>query len=233
MNFLSIVARVVQETSIANTGPATVIDQKGDIAKAVSWTADEYVELQNKILWRWLRERFTLNTTAGIDTYAPSLAISEDTGQAISRFKRWRINDIRNQPRCYLATGNIRNATRLSYISWDDFRDIYITQQSTDSQPSHITIDPQDNIVLGPAPNAEYVVVGEYHKSAQVLTENDDVPELPADYHMLLVYLAMEDKGFFDSAGEIIARAQKKQNVLMRQLIAEQGPVIRQAGPLA
>ena len=233
MNYLAIAQRLVQETNIANTGPSTVIDQKGEMANSVNWVADAYMELQNKLLWRWLRERFTLNTAAGVDTYAPLVAISEDTGQIIDRFKRWRINDVRNQPRCYLATGNIRNASRLSYLSWDDFRDIYTTQQSTDSQPSHITIDPQDNIVLGPTPNAEYVIVGEYHKSAQTLVENTDIPEMPNDYHMLLVYLAMEDKGFFDSAGEIIARAQKKQNTLMRQLIAEQGPVIRQAGPLA
>ena len=233
MDYLAIVQRFVQETNIANTGPSTVINQKGEIAKGVNWVADSYTELQNKILWRWLRERFTINTTAGLDTYSYGAAKSEDTGVTISRFKKWRINDIRNQPRCYLASGSIQNATRLSYLRWEDFRDIYMTRQAVDGQPAHITIDPQDNIVLGPAPDAEYVVIGEYHKSAQVLAANTDIPELPSDYHMLLVYLAMEEKGYFDSAGEIIARAQKKQNILMRQLIAEQGPPIRQAGPLA
>jgi len=233
VNNLQLVQRFRQETGYSNTGPSTVTGQLGDHARAVNWIDDAYRELQNRDTWRWLQERFTLNTVNGTDTYNAAEAISEDTGLAIARFKQWFVTDNYNRPRAYLQSSGSGSSYWLTYIAWDQFQAIYKIRNNTDSSPTHITIDPQQNIVLGPTPNDIYVISSEYQKSAQSLDADSDIPEMPVDYHMIIVYAAMIDGGYFDAAEEVIARANIKYRKLLRQLEGNQMPPIRMAGALA
>ncbi|NIB43815.1 hypothetical protein HBA55_29705 [Pseudomaricurvus alkylphenolicus] len=121
----------------------------------------------------------------------------------------------------------------MTYIDWDAFQQIYRVSNNSTGAPSHITIDPSDNIVLGPTPSDVYVITGEFHRGAQVLAAGGDTPEMPSDYHMLIVYAAMEDLGFYDVAEEVLARSQKKAKRLRRQLKRTQLPKMKKAGPLA
>ena len=233
MNYLALVQRFRQEVNYSNTGPSTVLTQTGDHARAVSWIADNYTELQNRYPWRWLRERFTLDTVAAQSVYAYGECISEDTALAITRFKEWHVDDQYNRASCYLKSSGDGTNYWLTYISWEQYQTVYKIGNVNDSSPIHITIDPQQNLVLGPAPNDVYVIESEYHKSAQILAADADIPEMPSDYHMLIVYLAMLDGGLFDAADEIVARARMKSRKLIRQLEGNQAPIIRMAGAMA
>lgn len=232
MNYLQMVQRLRQETGYANAGPTSVTGQVGDHARGVSWIADAHTELQNRHLWRWLRKEFTLTASSGQASYDYTSAIDTPTGAAISRFRRW-VLDARNPMRCYLQSSGIGTEYWLTPISWDCFRSIYQIGTQADSAPAHITVDPSDQLVLGPTPNAAYVVSGEYHRGAQVLTGDNDVPEMPSDYHMAIVYSAMQDHGFFDAATEIHGRGFEKLRRLTRQLESTQLPQMRRAGPMA
>lgn len=233
MNYLQLVQRLRQETNYANTGPVAVTGQTGDHARAVSWIADAYTELQNRHPWRWLREGFTLTTVSGDGEYAASDAISDSSTTSISRFSAWHADDAFNPPKCYLQSAGEGAAYWLTYIPWEQYRTIYDIGTYSDASPSHITVDPDDNLVLGPAPDDTYVIKGEYHRSPQTLSANADTPEMPSQFHMIIVYLAMEDAGFFDAADDIIMRGRRKCRRLLRQLEINQGPVLRMAGPLA
>ena len=95
-----------------------------------------------------------------------------------------------------------------------------------------MTIDPQRNLILGPKPDAAYTITGEYQMSAQVLAADGDTPEMPSDYHQLIVYSAMKKYGGFHSAPEVSARGITEGNALMRQLESNQRPEVTLAGPL-
>lgn len=233
MNYLELVQRYRQESNYANSGPATIVGQIGDHARAVSWIADAYTELQNRTAWRWLKKEFTLNTVASDDSYMSTDATDDDTAIAIARFKSWHIDDPYNPPRIYLQSAGIGSAYWLTYIPWAQFRTTYQIGTFADSSPSHISIDPKNNLRIGPPPSAVYVIESEYVRSAQVLAANTDIPEMPSDYHMLIIYLALQDGGFYDLAEEMIARGVKKGKKLIRQLENDQGPAIRMAGALA
>jgi hypothetical protein len=222
-----------QETNYANTGPVTTIGQTGDHARAASWISDVYTEIQNRHDWRFLRHDFVLTTAASYGEYTYSDAIDSGTGVAIARFKRWLIKDAFNPVRCYLQSSGSDTEYPLTYISWEAFRYLYQLGNQTDGSPSHISIDPQNNIHIGPSPSDVYVITGEFIRSPQLLAANADTPEMPSQYHMAIVYLAMEDFGFFDVAEEIIARGTKKGRRLMRQLEVDQLPTMHMAGPLA
>lgn len=233
MNFLQLVQRFRQETNYANTGPTTVTSQSGDHGRAVDWVATAYTALQQRHQWRWLRKGFTLTTSSGTDTYDHTSCIDTPTGAAISRFKSWSVSDPYNPPRIYLSSAGSGTETWLSYISWESFRTIYKIGSQENSYPAFITIDPDDNLVLGPKPNDTYVITGEYHRSAQILSANTDEPEMPADYHMLIVYMAMLEYGEFDAAPDIINRAARHIRRMTRNLEATQMARIRLAGPMA
>jgi hypothetical protein len=234
MNYLQLVQRLRIETNYANTGPTTVTGQNGDHERAIAWVADSYRRLQNRHQnWRWLRKKFTLTTTNNLDVYDYGAVIDTATSLAISRFKRWEITDPTNPPRCYLQSSGVGTEYWLTYVPWEYFRTIYQIGNQVPGAPSHITIDPNNNLVIGPTPNGAYVISGEYHRSAQVLSGNTDTPELPDDYHMLIVYMAMEHFGYFDSAQEVLARSGRMQRQMLRQLEQNQLPAMRKAGPMA
>jgi hypothetical protein len=69
--------------------------------------------------------------------------------------------------------------------------------------------------------------------SGQVLALATDTPEMPSDYHMLIVYRAMIDYGYLEVAPEVLNRAEKKAMQLTRQLENNRMPRWRKRGPLA
>lgn len=235
MTFLQLVQALRREAGYASQGPSTVVSQTGMHEKAVEWIKNAYIELQNAHYWNWLRKEFTLTTTASDYEYAYGDCTDVPTSSAITRFKRWAIEDPYNPTKCYLSSSGSGAEYWLTYIDWPAFRTLYLLGTQEEGAPAHISIDPSDNIVLGPTPNDTYVITGEYHKSAQTLdtTDNTDTPEMPSDYHMLIVYTAMEDAGFYDVADEILVRGDRKKRRLMRQLMKVELPKMRKAGPLA
>jgi len=239
LTFIQVCKKVCLECGVPQ-GEAAISAVTGNtpgLARIVSWVSQGYEELQNKKLgqWRWMRVTASANTVASTGEYAYTSFTDALTSAAITRLHSWRANDINDPPKIYLSSGGIGGQSWLSYLPWDMFKSIYRigTQNTATGQPATISVNPQNKIALGNIPNAVYVVTLDYHRSAQVLAANDDIPELPVEFHYLLVYLAMQKYGYYESAQEIISRA--KQGILeMRgQLEGNQLPTISKAGPLA
>lgn len=233
MTFLELCQRFRRETGYGSDGPSAVTGQTGYHQQAVEWVSDAYVQIQNRLNWRWLRKEFTLTTTASDYSYAFGDCTDVAASTAIARFKSWQIQDRWNPPKCYLQSTGQGTEYPLTYIPWDSFQYIYRLGNREEGAPAHISIDPADNLVIGPTPNDIYVITGEFNRSAQVLAADDDVPEIHSDLHMLIVWTAMEDIGFFEVAEEILNRANIKRRRLMRQLEGQQAPRMRKAGPMA
>lgn len=233
MTYLELCAEAARECRVPGTGPTTTAEQTGKLGRIVAWVASEYTEIQNRHKWRWLRKTFTFNTVADDDSYAYTDVTDVDTGVAIARFSEWRLNDRNNPPKIYLTASGTGVQTWLTYISWDAFNAIYKIGSQTSSQPVHITVDPDNNIVLGPAPNDVYTVTGDFYRSAQTLSSDSDVPEMPSQFHRLIVYNTMQEYGSFDVSPEVLTRGEVKSRKLMRQLEANQLPRFRKGCPVA
>ncbi len=222
--FLELCQVTAREVGIPGVGPLTTVGQEGQLGDIVRWVKDAYIEIQNRNggHWRFLRHGFTLDTVDSDDTYSFGDAVDSTTASAITRFSQWRFADRTAPPTIYLKSSGIGTQNWLIYAEWEPFKQIYRISTQVDSYPAHITVDPQDQIVLGPVPNGIYVVTGEYYRSAQVLTADAEVPEMPVQFHKLIVYYALEEYGYLESATEVIARAAKKKRSYMRQLEANQ-----------
>jgi len=222
---------ITEESAI----PSSVNSQSGELARVVRWVKQANERLGNSKDWRWLRKEFTLTTTAGTDTYSSVDCIDVETGLAIDRFKSWRLQDRENPPKLYLQTAGVAGQIHLNYASWDQFSELYKfgSLQTTQGFPNHVTIDPDDNLVLGQVPNDIYVINGFYNRSGQVLAADDDIPDMPGKYHDIIMYRAIRYYALFESAPEAFAQFKEEYGVLRRQLNRNQAPKLRKARSMA
>lgn len=213
----------------SGTVPATTIAQTGNLLDAVTWTDDAWNELQISNFWQWMRSRFTLSTVASTSAYAYGSCTDLTTGTAITRFREWLVNDPQDPATIYLTSAGVGTQGYVWYLPWELFRLTYRIGTVIESVPANITVDPQQNIVLGPTPNDIYTVQGGYWKSPQVMTLDADIPELPEYYHLLIVYNAMMKYAGSEAAAEIMSRALREGGPLRNQLQHDQGMRMRMA----
>jgi hypothetical protein len=234
--YLELVQDLFAEVDLTSaSSPTTLVGATGEIASLARWVKTAWTEIQgrNGGTWRFLRRDFTFQTVSGTDTYAYGSVTDVDAAAVISRFRRWHVNDPNNPAKCYLTSSGIGTQYWLRYLAWESFQTLYKIGTQNNSTPAHITVNPQDELVLGPKPNGIYTVTGEFYRSAQVLSANSDTPEMHSDYHSLIVYKAMEKYGAANAAQEVMYRGEKEGGAIMKQLEATQRQGIRRAGPMA
>lgn len=244
MNYLELCQKLCLEADISGGAGAisTTSGQSGELARIVHWITESYKEIQNRHPsgWRWLKREFQVVTQASTKAYAyDDAAVTDITAggsSPIDRFYSWHIADREDPPTIYLQSAGENTENWIISTSWENYRQVYEISQQNDSYPAHITADPQDRLILGPAPNDVYVVKGQYFRGPQILGSTGDpdaeIPEMPEPYHMLIVYTALEKYGWFEAANEVILRAQRENRKLMRQLEKNQMTRLRFRGPM-
>lgn len=220
--FLQLCADLRREVGASGTGPTSVLNQTGEYLRLVKWTIESYREIQNahRGNWRWLRSEFTLPTVADDDEYAYSDCTDTIASATITRFARWHPHDMK----VYLTSAGVSTQTWLTYSEWDDFKRVWKIAAPASGFPAFISVDPRNKLRFGPKPDAVYTITGEYQKSAQVLAADADVPEMPEDFHRLIVLRAMKKYAAYESAPEIWAEVKSEYALMMRDLEVDQLP---------
>ena len=240
--FLKICQDVARETKIDRLGtlPLAVADQTGKLLDVVNWVIDAHNELQRRHggQWRWLRRPFSLDTVDGTGKYAFGDCTDTLASATITRFRRWRLNDPRFPPIIFLTASGQTSSTWKGWVTWEYWNQVYgiSTGLTNKSFPFHVTVDPQDNIRLGPIPNDVYTLSGEYWRGNQVFDITGDEleePEMPEDFHDVVRWLAVEKYSYDESAEEVLAKAVRYSRPLIRNLEIDQLPKMRKRGPLA
>ncbi|HYN54401.1 MAG TPA: hypothetical protein VES38_06825 [Methylotenera sp.] len=224
MTFLQICQRLRQEAGISGIGPSTVVSQTGEMRRIVDWVNTAYEDIQlARSNWNWMRGDFSFNTTANDYDYTAA-----EAGIA-SRFSQWDVDTIKS----FRTSVGVSNEFELGELFYSHYRSIYLTGSQSADTPVCFSIGPDRKLLLGPKPNGIFTVSGQYWKSPQVLAANADEPEMPAEYHMLIVWMALEQYGLYESAGECVMRGQKNSKRYMNRLEINQLPDVGMANPLA
>lgn len=223
MTFLELCKRVRQEAGVSGSGPATVVGQVGEMKRIVDWVNSAWEDVQlARPDWYWMRASFNFTTTLNDEQYS-----STDVGIA-TRFSMWDINSFR----IYDTTVGVNDQIELPFIRYTDYRDVYMTGPQVTSRPYEFTIAPNLDLLLGPKPNGTFRIDGDYYKSPQTLSADADIPELPSQFHMIIVYRALMLYARYEAAAEIYGDAEMNYRRLMRRLELNQMPDSYPAEPL-
>lgn len=225
MTFLQLVQRLHQESATSGIQPASVINQVGDAKRLVDWIATAWLDIQNERPdWNFLRQPVQFTTTANKSTYTAA-----DAG--LLSFGNYK----RDSFRCYLASAGVGSELDLNYQPWDLFRRTHLfgSLRLVVTRPYDFTIDPDKNFILGPIPDAAYVVNGEAYARPTLLANDADIPALPPQFHMMIVWRALTYYGYKEAAPEALTFGQNEYGRMMRELLSDQLPVVQVGGAIA
>jgi hypothetical protein len=168
------------------TAISTVVGQTGRKAKCVNWTNVAWQQIQTiRPDWGWMRTEFTGSILTPTQRF-------EASDFSITRFSRWAFSTRGDSGlTLYRTSTGVSDEQPVSYMEWDSFRRTYLRGVQAAARPARFTIDSAGQIVLGPYPDYDYTITGEYQKSPQVMTANGDIPEAPVENHWLIVWAAL------------------------------------------
>lgn len=226
MNFLQLVQRLSQEAQIPGNGPSAVVGQTGENRNLVNWIKTSWQEIETAHKeWKWRQKEFSFETQTGVAAYTPAM-IGID-----SDFSSWNITRMR------LFTTTMPGSDALPVPPWtyDDYERYYRIASQAPGRPVIFAERPNDQaLVLGPTPRtAEYTMAGWYYTAPQELVLPTDVPRMPAEFHMLIVYDALLKYAGREAAGEIYEDARRQRRQLMTRLEDHQLPAFGMPDSLA
>lgn len=235
MNYLQLVQRLHREAARSGNGPTSIVDATKEHLRLFDWVADALRELESRPLdLRWMRRRTTITTVAtptALTSYAPTAAIV-DGGLGLNNFGRWRPVSDEWCPKVVDPT----DASRYWNLEWlplDQWRDAYVHSTQPAGQPCAWSVDDNNSLLIGPAPDAAYQIRMEYLRAAQELAEDTDVPEFDADLHIMLAWRALVEVGKFDNAPDVLARGQTNYARLEDNLLSRYTRRMTWGAPLA
>lgn len=240
MNFLQLCQRTRQECGIAGTGPTAVTGQTGELKRVVDWVAEAYKRICAKQMgnWKFLRSEFSVNTVADTEAYLPTACTDSVIGQLIGhatvgKFRRWCVGP-HDSFWIYLQSAGVGTRQPFYETAYPIFRQRYQMQVPSSAQPADLSIRLRDSaLLLGPKPNAVYVIEGEYYRVAPALTADADEPLIPEDFQMLIVWLAKRLYAGFEETGGVYVDSDNNYRSLYNELLMDQLPKLGTGGPLA
>ncbi len=231
MNYLQLVQRLRSEVGGSGTGPSTVTNQVGTAQRLANWTATAWLEIQGlHNTWNWMRQPFSWETIASTGDYLPSAITNTLTGDVMTDMRYW----YKDTFRCQKKSIGVQDEQWLVEWEYLVFRNTYRFNVQVDGRPVVFAENPQGKaIMLGQIPNDVYIISGQYQTKAWPLVNDADEPDMPENYHMLIVYKAMQYYGFYEAAPEVIQRGQLQYQALLTQLEHEQLQEVYLGNPLA
>jgi hypothetical protein len=212
--------RVGRESGRSGVSIATVTGNTGESQMICDWTADQWRNLQMEPFnWRWMRQ-----TTVGqlvLNTYDHT-----PLSLGASGFERWVPETDDYKVTAYEAS-NTANEWKLTYTPYEQFRAQYLVGSPVSGPPQFWAIAPTGDFLVGPKPDlSTYFVRADYFIQPTELTVDGDVPAMPQQFHMLIVWRAVMQAAGFDAAPETYQRAQDNADLLHSQLVTNQGSQI-------
>jgi hypothetical protein len=227
--FLQLCQSVARDSgTVSGTQPTTVTGQTGRLGKIVQFTVQAWTSIQNaRGSWLWMRDEFpaTALTVAGTARYTGASWNITDLGEWITE---------KHGATIYAQAIGVADECEIAFVDWLTWRRFYDRGAQTNNRPTCYTISPAGEFCLGPAPDAVYVVGGEYRQTAQILAANADTPNLPSRFHDIIKWRALMLLAEFDEAPTAMATAGSNYTRMLGDLERDQLPRITiGGGPLA
>lgn len=196
MNFLQLVQKACEESGVVPgmDRPASLSTSDEMERRFIGWVREAWDDIQtDQIGWLWMQQDFDVPLLEAIGRYSA-------TALNLSRVSAWVPYDGYGRAQFTVYTDPARaDESHLLHMEYGLFRQNYLVGAERTGRPVAFSVSPKNELVFGPLPDAAtYRVRGVYNASPQTLTAAADVPEMPAAYHMLIVYRALLKADVFD-----------------------------------
>lgn len=237
MTFLELCNQVASDSATFDEGAiSSVVGQTARKAKVVRWTNMAWRSIQNAhVAWRWMQSEFSFSTVIGTQRYAGTSATDSIASAAITRFAEWLCAGLgENRFRLYDSTIGLADIGPLQFVQWEEFYAKRVNTSAANGKPTMFSIDPANKLCLSPVPDStNYVVVGPYRKSVQTLALDNDVPEMPTDFHDVISSVSISFLQLHDEGMQTLPLWKLRENNDFCRLEHRQLPPITFSGPLA
>lgn len=226
MNFLELANRVKRKCRITGSPMTSINNQIEEYQRVLDWVNEAWVDLQlSRENWLWMRASASCSTVLNQSVYLPT------TDFALTDFGNWAINTFRT----YQTSAGKASELRANPISYDQWRDYWQfgATRFTPSRPIEMCVTPTLALGVGPTAVAGYTLTADYYKVAAELNLAIDIPSLPPQYHMVIVYRAMMYYGASEAASEVYQEGEKEYKRFMYLITLNQLEDFSVGGALA
>ncbi len=216
--YLQLCVRLRQEAGIAGSGPTQVTDQSGQLLRIVGWIAQAWEDIQiMRPNWKFMNEVFTpFDTVASTRDYPPA-------DHSITDLSQWDTGSFL----IYETAIGESDENPLPYTPYGSWRTAYRSGMGdrAENRPQLVTVLATNALRMEPVPDKVYKISGEYKRVAQLFTVDGDVPtNLPDDFHIMIVWKALQYYAFYNNAPEVLEEAEISFDSLLTRLEIEQLP---------
>ena len=214
MTYIELVRAVRSRVGMQGTGPSSINGAVGAEVDLVNSVSDSWSDLQNyRDDWKWMRGRVSFNTVVGTTEYTPSTIFNTSN----HRLSKWRKDSF-----YFLDTdGKYRKVN--SYYDYDSFCELFIND-TTNNKISAFSVRPDNSAICINRPDSIYPIRLDYQKAPQQLSTDSDIPELPPQFHMLIVYEAVAKYCATVSSPELYDKYSYDHSKLLGALMRNQLP---------
>ena len=221
MNFLAMAQRVKRESGRGSTAIAGVLTATGEDLDICNWVATAWRDIQlMPYTWAWMRVSIIGDLV--IDTIAHS-----PLSLTAANFSKWVPESDDYQMTVYESSAPATE-WRIQFLPYERFRGRFIIGEHSAAAPQFWTQAPHGDFLIGPKPDlGTYKLRADYFMAPDELTDDTDVPGMPDQFHMLIVWDALMHAASFDAAPEVHSRARDNSEKMLNSLIDHQGEKIK------
>jgi hypothetical protein len=207
VTFLELVVALAKKAAIPSNDITDVTTETNESGRVVDWIKDAWLDIQTlqSIKWKFLHTEYTKNTVASTQDY--EFYVADDIQQFdIDSFTYYKTADGAN------------TRQKLTYIDYRIFKQKY-RDFTDESEPVRITVTPTNSLRLYPIPDDVYTIEVDAFSKPQELAINADVPSVPTNFHMMIVWKALIDYAGYEEAGAVFSHAAMRFDELYNQLL--------------
>ena len=210
MQYLKMAQTVRQLVGMQGTGPSDV-NATGAEGMFLVLVQNAWKDIQTaRKKWKWMRDEKSFATAIGTTAYTPLTIFGPN-----NRFKSWYKDTF------YITIDGKKHPLWFREYDYFKYKNANVTTQSS---PNEFTIRPYDSAILINPPDSMYSITADYKKSIQNLVAASDEPEMPSDYHDLIVYEAVKRYGISIGMIHIYQEYEQNQTELWGSLLRDQLP---------
>jgi len=208
--FLNLVNDVERESGTISQEQrlTTVASPTGRQEKIVEHVKEAWRLIQtSRSFWSWRRVEFSQALTIGQKRYGKSWVTADNVSRFIQDMPGFSPFSV------YDSDVGQGDEQELCYLPYHRWRSTFDRRSPDNQRPGYYSISNAGELCIGAPPDKAYVLRGEYIRTAQILSADDDEPICPEDFHQAIVWRALmllhgHDEGQFslgDSATKFAA----------------------------